>query len=441
MSSQRARGWLRVLWALTAAAVLLVVLRFFVADVYRVDSGSMRPTIFGGRDRPDGEDETEHVLVVYDRSPELERYDLVVLGGRDGSTPLVKRVCGLPGEEVAIVDGDLLIRDPARPGEPQRLPADAPRPEAVTVFDDRHLEIERFFEFPLDGSVRRERDEWLVTGGRRAPGTLLSYHPELRDDYLDRRALRVSGMREVNDAILELAFRIEARDGAARVRLRLVEEGDLFELELESGPAGSLWLVRRPAGAGGSARPPSVLAQVPVRLEPGRWYELAFANVDNHLTVDCAGLGLALVHTYEENHPWSGPARATQKNLGSRVAFGAEGGRARFRSVRIRRDFFYTDAGTHAVHSPLSLGPDEYFLLGDNSASSTDSRHFGPVRARDLIGRPVAVVWPGAHRLSGACRPPSRGQVVPDGDRKGVPPEPGQPRPVGSHGDAEHGQR
>lgn len=30
------------------------------------------------------------------------------------------------------------------------------------------------------------------------------------------------------------------------------------------------------------------------------------------------------------------------------------------------------------------LGPQEYFLLGDNPAASTDSRHFGPVR-RDAI--------------------------------------------------------
>jgi nickel-type superoxide dismutase maturation protease len=32
----------------------------------------------------------------------------------------------------------------------------------------------------------------------------------------------------------------------------------------------------------------------------------------------------------------------------------------------------------------IGLGPDEYFLLGDNPAASTDSRHFGPVR-RDAI--------------------------------------------------------
>jgi signal peptidase I len=44
--------------------------------------------------------------------------------------------------------------------------------------------------------------------------------------------------------------------------------------------------------------------------------------------------------------------------------------------------------------APISLGPDDYFLLGDNSTASTDSRHFGPVKASELIGRPLAVLWP-----------------------------------------------
>jgi signal peptidase I len=37
----------------------------------------------------------------------------------------------------------------------------------------------------------------------------------------------------------------------------------------------------------------------------------------------------------------------------------------------------------------LALGADEYFLLGDNRHVSVDSREFGPVRARQLMGRVV----------------------------------------------------
>jgi hypothetical protein len=95
------------------------------------------------------------------------------------------------------------------------------------------------------------------------------------------------------------------------------------------------------------------------------------------------------------------------------VGFGVESGRARFRAVRILRDLYYTDDGSFAVGAqpgsaapgaPVSLGPDDYFLLGDNSAASTDSRHFGPIKASQLLGHPLAVVWPEPRWLRAVAR-------------------------------------
>ncbi len=413
MSRTLARRAAVLLWVLAALALSGCFVKFFVADVYRVDSGSMRPTIFGGRERPEDEDYSERVLVVYDRDPQLARFDLVVMRKEEGSEPLVKRLCGLPREKVAIVGGDLLIND-------ERLPPDAPRPEPVTVFDDRYLDVERFFEFKRDGSVRREGREWIVEGAALSPGTLLFYHPDLRDDYLDRRHRRVTGLRQVNDALLECEFSLDSAQGAGRLRLQLVEEGDTFETILETGGGdgvreGTLRLVRRnPSsirksdefGEGGVRKAPAqrevLLAEIPVRVEPGRWYPLSFANIDNHLSVRGLELGVDLGQSYPENEPWPVPLPAHRRSIGPRAALGAEGGRARFRSIRILRDLFYTEAGTFGVEAPLLLGAAEVFLLGDNSASSTDSRHFGPVQIRGLLGRPVAVVWPGFRRLCGA---------------------------------------
>jgi signal peptidase I len=44
--------------------------------------------------------------------------------------------------------------------------------------------------------------------------------------------------------------------------------------------------------------------------------------------------------------------------------------------------------------SPIQLDADSYFLMGDNRASSLDSRSFGPVRANRIIGRVVMRYWP-----------------------------------------------
>ena len=145
----RWRVLFRLLWGLAALVVGLVLAKFFVADVYRIESGSMRPTVFGGLD-PDGSPgPTDWVLVRYGRPQDLDRFDLVVMRSREDGDPVVKRVCGLPGESIQIVDGDLLI-------EGRRLLPEAPRPAPVLVFDDRFLDVEEFFHLGLDGPWRRE---------------------------------------------------------------------------------------------------------------------------------------------------------------------------------------------------------------------------------------------------------------------------------------------
>ncbi|MCZ6597029.1 MAG: S26 family signal peptidase, partial [Planctomycetota bacterium] len=83
-----------------------------------------------------------------------------------------------------------------------------------------------------------------------------------------------------------------------------------------------------------------------------------------------------------------------ERSVGSRVALGGEGCRARFRRIRVPRDHFYLPLGEHGLDRPVELGPDEFFLLGDNSFDSFDSRFFGPVTREQILGRPVWVVWP-----------------------------------------------
>ena len=44
------------------------------------------------------------------------------------------------------------------------------------------------------------------------------------------------------------------------------------------------------------------------------------------------------------------------------------------------------------------VGEGEYYLLGDNRAHSTDSRHFGPVLQSEIAGVVRARLWPLARR-------------------------------------------
>jgi signal peptidase I len=44
--------------------------------------------------------------------------------------------------------------------------------------------------------------------------------------------------------------------------------------------------------------------------------------------------------------------------------------------------------------APLQLGPDEYFVMGDNRVGSSDSRVWGPLPARRIIGKAWLIYYP-----------------------------------------------
>lgn len=79
------------------------------------------------------------------------------------------------------------------------------------------------------------------------------------------------------------------------------------------------------------------------------------------------------------------------------IRFGARGSKIRVNRLKLYRDVYYTDSrARHAINRPYELKDDEYFVLGDNSPVSHDSRRWETpaVHQSLLIGKPFLVHLP-----------------------------------------------
>ena len=74
------------------------------------------------------------------------------------------------------------------------------------------------------------------------------------------------------------------------------------------------------------------------------------------------------------------------------LAIGANGSELAIQRLQVYRDVYYTPP-THSIPAVVrKLGPDEYFILGDNSPISVDSRSWmggETVRESQFVGRPL----------------------------------------------------
>jgi signal peptidase I len=107
---QRARGWLlEAVEALVLTVVIFLVMQTFIAQPFKVEGSSMESTVMPG----------QYVLI--DKlSPHWAAYargDIVVLtsplnAGSNG-VPFIKRVIGLPGDDVQLRDGTVYVNGTA----------------------------------------------------------------------------------------------------------------------------------------------------------------------------------------------------------------------------------------------------------------------------------------------------------------------------------------
>ncbi|MFM7292514.1 MAG: signal peptidase I [Planctomycetia bacterium] len=375
---------------------------------------------------------------------EPKRWDVVVFKyPEEAKTNYIKRLVGLPGETVSIAGGDIWTsRGDAAPAI-VRKPADTLRAMLQCVHDSRYVsaQLEKA-GWPMcwtDWSPRRrgEAGRWTTAdagrsfsvSGRAAeePATLRYRHflpaaedweaarkgeslaehakPSLVDDFQPYNAIATRS-HWVGDLGLEMECATTGQDGGS-LAIDLVEAGAAHRCTFDLATGEATLSI---AGSDLDAAPPR--ARTPVR-GTGSW-QILFANVDDELSLFVDGRRIAFdrptawarsIGAAVRDRPTPGPDEPSDlAPVGITVARAD----VRVSSLRVLRDTYYIGAidvgnrpGEILEEDRLEfpLAADQFFVLGDNSAASKDSRLWLECHHVDrglLIGKAVAIFWPHA---------------------------------------------
>ena len=411
----KAHPWRDNIEAITVSIVIIVLFKYFVLEAYKIPTPSMQPTLMGW-ENPEGGGIFDRVLVdklsFHYRDP--ERFEIAVFKyPLDRSKNFIKRIWGLPGEELQVKDGDVWVK-PTEAGE-WHIPR---RPEAM---------LQAVLK-PLDtaGEWRTLAGDWTATqhrisakgpGHARFPrsnssvmdGYTDGYPVGMREIMVKNRTRTPSSTNHVGD--LRLDTEIEVHADCSMLQVTLHEGTRSYSLRIpgpaaEAGARPELRIRESSPKVGPSANridDSDVQAAEPFALTAGERVHLRAENMDDRVTLWIDGEELL-------SEEIEAIRQVILKRTG--ISLETEGGGAEFDEIEVRRDIYYT---SRVRVAKWKLPDDGYVVLGDNTQNSSDSRDWSLTRWQLTGGEEQGLIIQGNERDKENPRfgkDPDRGTLV-----------------------------
>lgn len=287
----------------------------------------------------------------------------------------IKRLVGLSGEELQIKNGDIFIN-----GRVAQKPQGTQEKLWVPVYNNRYPPKEDVApSWNLDERYWRNNDNSLLLDVSQT-GEGASYAVFARR-ILDSYAYNnMTGANVVGDLRLKLSLIVQRGSGGV---FMVIERGeDVFNAHIPVQGSGERCSLKRSG---------KVLVEADAHLLLGHKHEVEFSHADGVLQLLLDGKQVL-------SYDYGSDSRDYGERLSdSGVQIGGRDVTCRFEGVEIFRDIYYNSdltSGRWGVSEPVKIGEGEYFVLGDNSINSKDSRVWKFFRTEDIVGKAFFVFWP-----------------------------------------------